>query len=46
MPLLFAYGKNRFSHEEAQMWIEINCRKIPTMLKMWTESNCRKIPTI
>ena len=24
------------------MWIEINCRKIPTILKMWTESNCRK----
>ena len=27
----------------AQMWIETNCRKIPTILKMWTESNCRKI---
>ena len=34
------------SHDEAQMWIETNCRKIPTILKMWTESSCRKIPTI
>ena len=25
------------------MWIETNCRKIPTILKMWTESNCRQI---
>ena len=38
MPLLFAYGKNRFSHDEAQMWVETNCRKG----KMWTESKCRK----
>ena len=35
-----------FSHDEVQMWIETNCRKIPTILKMRTESSCGKIPTI
>ena len=29
-----------------KMWIELNCRKIPTLWKMWSEPNCRKIPTI
>ena len=31
---------------ESFMWIELNCRKIPTIWKLWIKPRYRKISTI